>query len=75
MFVVDKLKLNKFVHVEIPKNSDFFYRLAGARPTAPANAYTGDDILPQSMNKVDILSRADSVHRNQRWLKIAEQYI
>lgn len=72
MFVVEKLKLNKFVHVEIPKNSDFFYRLAGARPVAPAGAFTGDDIVPNGMNKIDELYRADSVNLNQLRREAAE---
>lgn len=72
MFVVEKLKLNKFVHVEIPNNSDFFYRLSGARPVAPENAYTGDEYMPNSMNKVDMLAAADRVNMNQLRQEAAE---
>lgn len=72
MFIVEKLKLNKFVHVEIPKNSDFFSRLAGARPVAPAGSYTGDDVVPNQLNKIDELIEADKVNMNQLRREAAE---
>lgn len=72
MFVVEKLKLNKFVHVEIPSNKDFFSRLAGARPIAPASAYSGDESVPNSMNKTDQLMYADEMNMNQIRREAAE---
>lgn len=59
MFVVEKLKLNKFVHVEIPKKSDYFARLAGLSVNIPSSAYSGDEMPPKG-NKTDILAQMDA---------------
>lgn len=59
MFVVEKLKLNKFVHVEIPKKSEFYARLAGVQPSIPSSMYSGDELIPKG-NKTDILAQMDA---------------
>lgn len=72
MYCPKKLKLNKFVDVAIPKNSDFFARLAGARPEAPSGAYTGDDILPVGMTKTELLASISEKDLNQIRKEAAE---
>lgn len=59
MFVVDKLKLNKFVHVEIPKKSEYYARLAGLQVNIPSSMYSGDKMPPKG-NKTDILAQLDA---------------
>lgn len=54
MVIEEKLKLNKFQQVSIPRPSDMFARL-GFR-SMPESAYTGDEILP-SGNKVENLGK------------------
>lgn len=49
------MKLNRFVHVEIPKNSEFFSRLAGNMPSIPNGLYSGDDTPPVNMRKTELL--------------------
>ena len=55
MYKPKNMRLNKFVDVAIPKNSDFFARLNGIMPNIPQNLYTGDDIMPENGRPVDIL--------------------
>lgn len=52
MVIEEKLKLNKFQQVSIPRPSDMFARM-GFR-AMPESAYTGDEILPNG-NKVENL--------------------
>lgn len=49
------MKLNRFVHVEIPKNSDFFSRLAGNMPSIPIGMYSGDETPPMNLRKTEQL--------------------
>ena len=53
MFIVEKLKLNKFVEVAVPKASDLFARL-GSRVT-PDNMYSEESDTVQGLNKVEQL--------------------
>lgn len=53
MFIVEKLKLNKFVEVAVPKASDLFARL-GSRVT-PDNMYSEESDTVRGMNKVEQL--------------------
>lgn len=50
------MKVNRFKDVAIPKNKDYFARLAGNIVQAPAGAYTGDDPVHISGNKTDELN-------------------
>lgn len=71
MYVPEKLKLNKFVFVDLPKPSTYFARLGGMRPSIPAGVYSGDEILPHG-NKTDILAMAESANINQIRREAAE---
>ena len=62
MVIEEKMKLNKFQQVSIPKPSDMFARL-GFRQT-PASEFAGDQTLPTG-NKVDQLGEQ---------MKMYEQY-
>lgn len=71
MYVPEKLKLNKFVLVDIPKPSVYFARLGGLRPSLPAGVYSGDEILPRG-NKTDLLAMAESANLAQIRREAAE---
>ena len=51
MFVPEKLKLNRFVDVNIPDNRSYFTRFG--KSVVPTGSYTGDDSAPMPKNKVD----------------------
>ena len=53
----DDMKINRFQQVAIPKPSEYMRRFGALR--APANQYTGDELVPPSGNKVDMLAYAD----------------
>lgn len=42
MKVIDKLKLNKFVPVSIPKNSDLYARVGGRIPSLGTGGFTAE---------------------------------
>lgn len=52
MVIEEKLKLNKFQQVSIPRPSDMFARM-GFR-AMPEGAYTGDEMMPNG-NKIENL--------------------
>lgn len=64
MKVNDKLKLNKFRFVSIPKNADYFARLGGARPVAPNGAYSGETCISNNLSKVEQLYEAEKMNLN-----------
>ena len=63
MYKPEKLKLNKFVKVAIPKNSDFFARMSGNFPNIPDSAYSGDEPMVPEGRKTDILADMDAYDR------------
>lgn len=63
MIIHEKMRLNKFQQVSIPKPSDMFARL-GLRET-PANQYSGEEEMLGDMNKVEQLGAQ---------MKMYEQY-
>lgn len=72
MYKPAKMRLNKFVDVAIPKNSDYFLRLNGNFPNIPNGAYTGDDIVPQPERKVDVLADMAEYDRMMQRQEYAE---
>lgn len=54
MFIPDEMKLNRFKEVSLPSARDFF-RNNGVH-SMPDNQYSGDDVAPMPMNKVDSIS-------------------
>lgn len=62
MFVPDKLKLNKFVHVRIPSNKEYFGRVGLSSP-GTSNQYTGDELAPMGKSKIDTLADMDAYDR------------
>lgn len=63
MYKPKKLKLNKFVDVEIPKNSAFLARMNGSLPTIPSGAFTGDEPYVPEGRKTDVLADMDAYDR------------
>lgn len=57
--IPEKLKLNKFQHVAIPKNRDYFSRYGFV--SSPASQYSGDDINKMSSNKIDDMVEGERV--------------
>ena len=51
MFILAKLKLNKFRDCAVPSNREYFQRFGFASPAA--TSFTGDDVAPEPMNKVE----------------------
>lgn len=73
MLIPEKLKINRFRFVDIPKNSDYFARLGGQRPIPPASAYVEDsEGIPRYGNKTDILAHADAINMEQIRREAAE---
>lgn len=66
------MKLNKFVQVAIPKNSEFFSRLAGNMPKIPDGFFSGDSDIPEGMRKTEILQRVDKMEMNEIRREAAE---
>lgn len=56
--ISDKLKLNRFKFVSIPKNRDYFARFGFAK--SPANSFSGDDLPPSNEDKIDALVRGQN---------------
>lgn len=56
-FPDEKMKVNRFRVVAIPKNSEFYKRFGDT--VAPSNSYTGDDVAPLPQNKIDAISAAE----------------
>lgn len=55
MFYPDeKMKVNSFRQVAIPRNAEYFARYGYA--VSPASLYTGDVPAPVPMNKTDLLA-------------------
>lgn len=60
MFVPEKLKLNKFVEVAIPRNSVLLGRL-GLHDTKP-QSFTGDESdIPMMQSKLDMLAEQNQI--------------
>jgi len=55
MFIIEKLKLNKFQHVRIPTKKEYFLRV-GEVSTNNEN-YTGDEKADFDNNKTEMLDR------------------
>lgn len=54
----DDIKVNRFQQVAIPRPCEYMRRFGALR--APANQYTGDDLVPLPQNKVDNLAYAEA---------------
>lgn len=61
MYVNEKMKLNKFVQVKIPKNSEYFRRFNGNLPIPSDGNFSGDDVVPNGMTKNQLLHFGESV--------------
>ena len=61
MFVNEKLKLNKFVPVSIPKNRDLYARIGGRVPTLGTGGFTAEI----AKNKFDLLADSESALETQ----------
>lgn len=62
MYCNDKMKLNKFVQVAIPKNSEYFRRFNGNLPVPSNGNFSGDEVIPAGMTKVEQISAASRLN-------------
>lgn len=63
MYVPEELrKVNEFVDARIPSNRDYFSRFGSV--SGNSGAYTGDDVAPLPMDKVDTLAAGESATMN-----------
>lgn len=60
MYIPEKLKLNRFRQVNIPRPKDYFARFGNM--STPSGRYSGDQSLI-SGRKTDVLSRVDAIER------------
>ena len=56
-FPDEKMKVNKFRLVAIPRTCEYMKRFGAT--VAPSSMYTGDDFAPLPQNKIDMLADAD----------------
>lgn len=56
------MKLNKFVQVAIPKNSEYFRRFNGNLPVPSNGNFSGDEVIPAGMTKVEQISAASRLN-------------
>lgn len=54
MYIPEKMKINKFVAVDLPSAKSMFARVGEV--VAPEKDFSGDDIVPDQMRKVDSLA-------------------
>lgn len=66
MYCNEKMKLNKFVQVAIPKNSEYFRRFNGNLPVPSNGNFSGDEVIPSGMTKVEQISAANRL--NEQYL-------
>lgn len=58
MYVPDeKMRINRFKSVAIPRNADYLVRLGMS--TLPASMYTGEEMADLPKQKVDVLAYAE----------------
>lgn len=62
MYCNEKMKLNKFVRVSLPKNSEYFRRFNGNLPIPSNGSFTGDDVAPASLTKNQQLHAASQIN-------------
>ena len=72
MYVNEKMKLNKYVQVKIPKNSEYFRRFNGNLPIPSDGSFSGDEAAPAGMTKNQqlhygeaVVNRAISEHQEE----------
>lgn len=63
MYCNEKMKLNKFVKVAIPKNSEFFRRFNGNLPVPSNGSYSGDEAIPHGLTKPEQISYAARINQ------------
>ena len=56
MIVIEKLKLNKFVPVSIPRNRDLYARVGGRIPSLGTKGFTAET----TRNKFDLMADAEA---------------
>lgn len=53
----EKMKINRFVAVKIPRNCEYVRRFG--KQTPMDSQYSGDNVVPRNGNKVDMLYQAE----------------
>lgn len=55
MYVIEKLKLNKFLPVSVPRNKDLYARVGGRIPSLGTTGFTSE----MGKSKLDLLSDSE----------------
>lgn len=62
-FPDEKMKVNRFKVVAIPRPIEFMRRFGAA--STPSSSYTGDEVAPLPLNKVETLASAEALNELQ----------
>lgn len=72
MYVPDeKMRINKFRIVDIPRPIEYMKRFGSAE--VPSSAYSGDEFAPLPQNKVDMLAYADRYDAMMQKVELEKQ--
>lgn len=72
MYVPDeKMKINKFRVVAIPRPIEYMQRFGSA--DVPSSSYSGDEYAPLPKNKVDMLADADRYDAMMQKVELEKQ--
>lgn len=72
MYVPDeKMKVNKFRQVAIPKPIEYMQRFGAA--DMPSSSYSGEEFAPLPRNKVDMLADADRYDAMMQKVELEKQ--
>lgn len=64
MYCPEKLKVNKFRNVRIPKPSLMFQRYGQGNPDAGSFSGDGDQTLPAYQSKIDAVAEVDAEYKD-----------
>lgn len=68
MFAVKELRLNAFRPAKVLKGREIFQKFG----VCPGKTYSGDQIIPVAMSKIDAVKMADAIDRNSVAAEAAE---
>lgn len=61
MYIIEKLKLNRFQDVNIPDNKSYFMRFGLTSPSS--GSMTGDEMAPVAKTKIDTFADMEEFDR------------
>lgn len=70
MYCPEELKINKYKHVRIPTNDQYFQRYGGVSPES-AGTYTGEESIPMAQTKIDAIAEGAELY--EQYAREADQ--